>query len=58
MSQVSKPVRYLLLATWFFLALALGKNGLKEVRREICQQSSWLSFCLASHFNGKVLPAE
>ena len=29
MSHVSKPVRYLLLATWFFLALALGKKWLE-----------------------------
>lgn len=29
MSQVSKPVRYCLLATWFFLALALGMEWLE-----------------------------
>ena len=29
MSKVSKPVRYLLLATWFFLALALGMEWLE-----------------------------
>jgi hypothetical protein len=41
MSQASKPVRYLLVAAWFFLAFALGKHRLEggsfgEMQEVLC----------------------